>query len=82
MPIPSQPLSLTDRQLQALMQAAAVLEVRARGAFLETVAHSLRGRAEEIGDGELYQLIAACQRQYVAHGHLVATTGKVGRHSG
>jgi len=47
----SQPRALTDSQLDQIMRCAAPLDPQARHAFVERVAHALRGKI--IGDGEV-----------------------------
>ena len=63
-PIPPKPisLSLSNTQLQQLMQACAVLEPIDRGAFLAALAPRLSD--EEIGDGSVAQAI----REFLAGG--------------
>jgi hypothetical protein len=45
----ARPISLSDDQLQTIMECAAPLQPRDRSAFLEAVAAQLRGK--ELGDG-------------------------------
>jgi hypothetical protein len=63
LPIPKTPISLSDRQLTAVMQAAAPLLPRDRGAFLEEVAREL-ARLPDIGDGSLHRIIMTVQRKH------------------
>jgi hypothetical protein len=61
-PIPNEPLRLTDDQLTAVLRAAEPLAVGNRGAFLQEVASALQG--EELGDGMVYRVVAMVQRRY------------------
>lgn len=63
-PSVSKPISLTDDQMNAILSASAPLtSPRDRSAFLTSVAAYFRGRTE-IGDGELFRVIAELQRGY------------------
>ena len=55
MSTPPNPISLSDAQLTAVMNAAAVLHPADRDPFLRALAHRLRG--ELIGDGNLARAI-------------------------
>jgi hypothetical protein len=59
----SQPLCLTDNQLTTIFDACSPLEPEDRDTFLRAIAHELRGR-DEVGDGELFKICIALQRQY------------------
>jgi hypothetical protein len=63
LPIPKTPISLSDRQLTAVMQAAAPLLPGARGAFLEDVARELAA-LPDIGDGALHRVITTVQHRH------------------
>ena len=58
------PLSLSDAQLDATMNAAAPLLPRDRSLFLEDVAAALRG-FDEIGDGVVARVAREVQRKYL-----------------
>jgi hypothetical protein len=63
-PEPRCPISLTDQQMDALMNAAAPLpSPQDRSAFLHAVSSYFVGRSE-IGDGELHRCIVELQRIY------------------
>jgi hypothetical protein len=70
------PIALTDRQLDAIVAAAAPLAPADRGPFLEAVAAALRGR--EVGDGAVYLAITAAQRQFF-HPPIEIAGGRRGR---
>jgi hypothetical protein len=57
------PLRLTDSQLDAIFRAAQPLPVGDRDAFLRDVAAALQGRWE-IGDGDVYRVLAEVQRRH------------------
>jgi hypothetical protein len=58
----SEPIRLTDSQMDAIMRAAGPLAPADRSAFLEAVAAGLRGR--EVGDGLLHRVVAEVQRKF------------------
>ena len=62
--IPKTPISLSDQQLTAVMQAAAPLQPCDRGPFLEEVAREL-ALLPDIGDGALHRVIMTVQRKHV-----------------
>jgi hypothetical protein len=62
MPQP-QPISLTDSELEAIMDAARPLQVHQRDAFLRDIATELAG-LPMIGAGALHRIIAAVQRRH------------------
>jgi hypothetical protein len=62
MPI-SSPLSLSDAQLTAVMQAAAPLQPRDRASFLEALAKALQAQPV-IGDGTVHRAIADTQKRF------------------
>jgi hypothetical protein len=67
------PLALTDDQLTQVMRHAGVLHPGLRRAFVERVAHELRGKT--IGDGSVY---VACRKVLKESGMFdppLATTG-------
>jgi len=55
--------ALTDAQLAAIQQAAAILHPHDRGPYLEKVAELLNGR--EIGDGLVARAAREAQRQFL-----------------
>jgi hypothetical protein len=57
------PVSLSDTQLDSVMRAAAPLEPRDCGPFLEEVAREL-ARLPEVGDGALHRLVMMVQRKH------------------
>jgi hypothetical protein len=57
------PLRLTDAQLDRVVYATQPLTPGARAAFLEALAARLQGIAE-IGDGQLYRVVADLQKQF------------------
>ena len=59
----ARPLSLSDTQMTALMDAAGVFPSAERAAFLERVALQFAGR-ETVGDGEWHRALAAMQRAW------------------
>jgi hypothetical protein len=61
MPIP-EPLRLSDLQVSTLMQLARPLQPAQRRIFVEMIAARLNGQ-REIGDGQLYQIARALQRE-------------------
>jgi hypothetical protein len=63
--MPNNPISLSDLQLDAIMNAAAPLLPRDRGPFLEEVAREL-ARVPDVGDGILHRVIAVVQRKHFA----------------
>jgi hypothetical protein len=71
-----QPLALTDEQLNAVMAAAAVIDPRRRGAFLEALAEQLRG--QPVGDGSLHRAIALLQPRF--HDSMSVNTRHEPRH--
>ena len=78
------PIALSDDQLDAVMRAAAPLQPRDRGPFLEELAREL-ARLPDIGDGSLHRIIMTVQRKHfdpprkVAGFHGVGKYGR-GRH--
>ena len=62
MPDP-RPGSLSDAQLSAVMQACQPLLPADRGAFLQALAHALRGEPE-IGDGAVFRACRELQKQF------------------
>lgn len=52
----SQPLSISDRQLDAIFAACQPLAPLERSALLAALSHRLRGY-RDVGDGELHRLI-------------------------
>jgi hypothetical protein len=56
------PIRLSDRQLSAVMRAAAVLSPADRSPFLRAVAHELQGRT--IGDGVVHRTIREVQGKF------------------
>jgi hypothetical protein len=56
-------LALTDSQMDAVLRAAAPLDVDQRGAFLEAIAAELRQHAE-IGDGTIDSAIRQTQGRF------------------
>ena len=62
MPIPDEPLCLSDAQLTTIMQLARPLQPAQRTVFLEMIAAKLNGQ-RELGDGALYQICRELQRQ-------------------
>ena len=57
------PLSLSDAQMTALLQAAAPLDRDLREPFLLAVARALQGR-EPLGDGLVFRTIKQMQREF------------------
>jgi hypothetical protein len=57
----SQPLKLTDEQLDQIMRCAVPLDPRMRHIFVERVADALRGKA--IGDGGVWRACAQALRE-------------------
>ena len=51
----SQPLALTDNQLDTVLRLAKPLHPACRDAFLRILAHELRDR-RDVGDGELHRI--------------------------
>jgi hypothetical protein len=72
------PLKLSDDELDAIMTAAAPLHPSRRDAFLQAVAHELKGCAE-IGPGSVHRAVASVQRQYWDAPDL--SVGQAGRNS-
>jgi hypothetical protein len=60
----SEPIKLTDSQLDVIQAAAQPLAPADRSAFVEAVAAGLRGR--EVGDGLLHRTIAEAQKKFFA----------------
>jgi hypothetical protein len=60
------PLSFTDEQLTEIFKLARPLSPPSRTAFMEILAHELRGRTD-VGDGELYRIA----REIIRDNHLV-----------
>ena len=58
----SPPLSVSDRQLDAIFAATAPLQPIERSAFLAALAHRLRG-CRDVGDGELHRIIREVLRE-------------------
>ena len=59
------PLFLNEDELAAVMTAAAALEIRNRGPFLEAIATALRAQGERsLGPGLVYRAIPSVQRQF------------------
>jgi hypothetical protein len=58
----SNPISLSDSQLQQVLAAAAVLHVADRDAFLRSVAERLRH--QQVGDGAVGRAVREAQREY------------------
>jgi hypothetical protein len=56
-------IKLSDDELDAIMAAAAPLDVRVRDAFLREVADGL-ARCGEVGPGVVHRICAATQRQF------------------
>jgi hypothetical protein len=56
-------IKLTDSELDAVMTAAAPLDVRVRDAFLQQVANEL-ARCDEVGPGVVHRVCADAQRQF------------------
>ena len=75
----SQPLRLSDSQMDAVMRAAQPLAPNVRGAFLEAMAQVLAAQPE-LGDGSVGRAIAATQRAFFDPPHLEhrASRGKYG----
>jgi hypothetical protein len=62
--MPQPPLALSDSQIASIMALARPLQPAQRSAFLELIAASLRGRAGQIGDGELHRIVLAIIRDH------------------
>jgi hypothetical protein len=59
------PLFLHEDELSAVMTAAAALEIRNRGPFLEAITTALGAQGEQsLGPGLVYRTIASVQRQF------------------
>jgi hypothetical protein len=74
----TQPISLTDSQLAAVMVAASVIAPARRSAFLQALAEELRGQAA-VGDGSLHRAIALLQPRF--HDPLSVSTRHELRHN-
>jgi hypothetical protein len=59
----SQPISLTDSELTAIMDAARPLQVHQRDGFLRDIAEELV-KLPAIGPGSLHRVIATVQRRH------------------
>jgi hypothetical protein len=59
----SRPISLTDSELQAVMDAARPLQPRDRDRFLRAVAQAIT-ELPEIGPGSVHRAIASVWRQH------------------
>jgi hypothetical protein len=59
----SQPISLSDSELTAVMDAATPLQPRDRDRFLKGVAHAI-AELPERGPGSVYRAIASVWRQH------------------
>jgi hypothetical protein len=57
------PLALTDRQLDAVFDAARPLQPRDRSRFLKDVAAELAGNSDP-GDGQVARVVRAVQKRY------------------
>ena len=72
------PLSLSDSELSAIVEAARPLEPNARAAFVEAVAVEL-ARHPVIGDGTVGRVVREVQRQHFSppslHGNSFAKNG-------
>jgi hypothetical protein len=64
--IPTQPLSLSDSQLDAVMRAAEPLLPLGRDPFLRAVAQRLRSEPT-IGDGLVGRVCKELQREFMRH---------------
>jgi hypothetical protein len=59
------PLSLTDEEMVAVMDAAAPIDPAQRDAFLRDIAIELSKCPEQIGPGSVYRTVREVQRRYV-----------------
>jgi hypothetical protein len=69
---PTSPLRLTDAQLREVWQAALMVPVDLRGAFLERLALVLRGQGE-LGDGVVHRVAYEVARTVVWDSERVAS---------
>jgi hypothetical protein len=73
------PLFLHEDELTAVMIAAAALEIRNRGPFLQVVATALREHGEQaLGPGLVYRTISSVQRLYRDPPDLTGAVAKYG----
>jgi hypothetical protein len=73
--MPQTPLSLTDAEYDAIMQAAAPVHPSERGLFLLALAEELE-RHPVRGVGLVHRLAAQLQKQFVVQARSDAETGK------
>ena len=72
------PLSLTDDEYNAVMQAAAPIHPHQRDAFLKALAGELE-RHPVVGPGVVHRCAAQLQRTFVVADHTAADGERVGR---
>jgi hypothetical protein len=60
----SSPLSVSDRQLDAIIAACEPLPPPDRDAFLNALANVLRSELQPLGDGTLFRTIRSLQREF------------------
>jgi hypothetical protein len=60
----SSPLSVSDRQLDAILAACEPLPPPDRDAFLAALANLLRSELQPLGDGALFRAVRALQREF------------------
>jgi hypothetical protein len=69
------PISLSDSELAAVMEAARPIPARDRDQFLRDVASEL-ARYPEIGDGIIHRVTAKIQREHLAPRRYAHNVGK------
>jgi hypothetical protein len=74
------PLSLSDAEYDAVMQAAAPIAPAQRDAFLRNMADEL-ARHEAIGPGLVHRLCAELQSRFAVPARAEASAGQTARHS-
>lgn len=75
------PIRLTDAELDAVMAAARPIAVDRRDEFLQRVASEL-GRCSELGDGAVYRICAAMQREFFDAPDFEETRGRWSKYRG